>query len=69
MAAVIFDCLFWLFSFLRMGTIAFTAQALGAGDAEEIRATLLRAGQLPAREAAALEALCESLAMGAAVEA
>jgi len=59
-------------------------RALASADAAEVeavedelyfrlrgiqRATLLRAGQLPAREAAALEALCESLAMGAAVEA
>ena len=29
-ASVIFDCLFWLFAFLRMSTVAFTAQALGA---------------------------------------
>ena len=41
-ASVIFDCLFWLFAFLRAGTLAFTAQALGAGDAPEIRAQLLR---------------------------
>ena len=31
-ASVIFDCLFWLFGFLRMSTVAFTAQALGAGE-------------------------------------
>ena len=31
-ASVIFDCLFWLFAFLRMSTVAFTAQALGAGE-------------------------------------
>ena len=31
MASVAFDCIFWLFGFLRMGTVAFTAQALGAG--------------------------------------
>ena len=41
-ASVIFDCLFWLFAFLRMSTLAFTAQALGAGEAQEIRAQLLR---------------------------
>jgi MATE family multidrug resistance protein len=41
-ASVIFDCLFWLFAFLRMGTVAFTAQALGAGEALELRAILLR---------------------------
>ena len=32
MASVAFDCLFWLFGFLRMGTVAFTAQAVGAGE-------------------------------------
>src|SRR4029077_5499154 len=40
--SVIFDCLFWLFAFLRMSTVAFTAQALGAVDEEEIRALLVR---------------------------
>ncbi len=42
MASIIFDCLFWLFGFLRMSTLAFTAQALGAGVAEELRAILVR---------------------------
>ena len=42
-ASVVFDCLFWLFAFLRMGTVALTAQALGAGDAPEQRAVLARA--------------------------
>lgn len=42
MASVIFDCLFWLFAFLRMGTVAFTAQALGAGDTREFPALLAR---------------------------
>src|SRR5215467_7159272 len=41
-ASVAFDCLFWLFSFLRLGTVAFTAQALGAQDRVEINAVLLR---------------------------
>jgi MATE family multidrug resistance protein len=40
--SVVFDCLFWLFSFLRTSTVAFTAQALGAGEREEIRALLVR---------------------------
>src|SRR4249919_1553418 len=40
--SVIFDCLFWLFAFLRMSTLAFTAQALGAGETGELRAPLLR---------------------------
>src|SRR6185437_12031927 len=41
-ASVIFDCLFWLFAFLRMSTVAFTAQALGAGERQEMRAMLVR---------------------------
>ena len=41
-ASVIFDCLFWLFAFLRMSTVAFTAQALGAGEMLELRALLVR---------------------------
>lgn len=43
MAALVFDCLFWLFGFLRMGTVALTAQAYGAGDAGERTAVLARA--------------------------
>ncbi len=41
-ASVIFDCLFWLFAFLRMSTVAFTAQALGAGETQELPAILVR---------------------------
>lgn len=42
MASVIFDCLFWLFAFVRMSTTAFTAQSLGAGETTELRAILVR---------------------------
>ncbi|MBN9595655.1 MAG: MATE family efflux transporter [Afipia sp.] len=42
-ASIVFDCMFWLFGFLRMGTVAFTAQAVGADDRLEIRAVLARA--------------------------
>lgn len=42
-ASIVFDCMFWLFGFLRMGTVAFTAQAVGANDGIEIRAVLARA--------------------------
>jgi MATE family multidrug resistance protein len=42
MASVIFDCLFWLFAFVRMSTLAFTAQSLGAGETRELHAILLR---------------------------
>jgi MATE family multidrug resistance protein len=48
MASVVFDCMFWLFGFLRMGTVALTAQAQGAGDTAEIRAGLVRAVLLSA---------------------
>jgi multidrug resistance protein, MATE family len=41
-ASVIFDCLFWLFGFLRMSTLAFTAQSLGAGETGELRPILVR---------------------------
>lgn len=40
--AIVFSFLFWGFGFLRMGTTGFTAQAYGAGDRDELRATLLR---------------------------
>ena len=43
MSALVFDLIFWIFGFLRMGTVALTAQALGAGDAHEQRAVFLRA--------------------------
>lgn len=42
MASVIFDCMFWLFAFLRMSTVAFTAQSLGAGETRELHAILVR---------------------------
>lgn len=42
MASVLFDCMFWLFGFLRMSTVAFTAQCLGTGEAQELRAILVR---------------------------
>ncbi len=42
MASVLFDCIFWLFAFLRMSTVAFTAQSLGAGETSELRVILVR---------------------------
>ena len=41
--AVIFNMLYWTFSFLRMGTTGLTAQALGACQPREIAGHLLRA--------------------------
>jgi multidrug resistance protein, MATE family len=57
MASVLFDCMFWLFGFLRMSTVAFTAQSLGAGETSEIRAILLRGLIVAALVGAALIAL------------
>jgi MATE family multidrug resistance protein len=42
LGALIFTYVYWGFNCLRMATTGFTAQALGAGDADEIRATLAR---------------------------
>ncbi len=64
MSAVVFDCIFWLFGFLRMGTVALTAQALGAGDAAEQRAVLLRALLIAAAIGLALIVLQVPLAAG-----
>lgn len=41
--AIVFSFLFWGFGFLRMGTTGLIAQAKGAGDTQEIKATLYRA--------------------------
>src|ERR1700675_2721060 len=43
LGALVFSFVFWGFGFLRMGTTGLTAQALGAADALEIRASLGRA--------------------------
>ena len=56
-SSVIFDCMFWLFAFLRMGTVALTAQALGARDIVEERAVLARALLIAAALGATLIAL------------
>ena len=56
-SSVIFDSLFWLFAFLRMSTVAFTAQALGAGETREIAALLVRGLAVAALIGAGLIAL------------
>ncbi len=43
LGALVFTFVFWAFGFLRMGTTGLTAQAFGANDAEEVRASLGRA--------------------------
>ncbi|HEX7082019.1 MAG TPA: MATE family efflux transporter [Gammaproteobacteria bacterium] len=55
--ALVFDFVFWAFSFLRMGTTGMTAQALGARDENEIRAGLGRALAAAVALGAALVAL------------
>jgi MATE family, multidrug efflux pump len=56
-SSVIFDSLFWLFAFLRMSTLAFTAQALGSGETQEIGALLVRGLAIAALIGAGLIAL------------
>lgn len=43
LGAIIFSFVYWSFGFLRMGTTGFSAQAAGAGNEAEVRATLARA--------------------------
>jgi multidrug resistance protein, MATE family len=62
MSALVFDSVYWLFGFLRMGTVALTAQALGAGDAAEQRAVLIRALLIAALVGVPLIALQRPLA-------
>jgi len=40
--AIILGALYWIFGFLRMGTVGLTSQALGAGDAQEVHALFFR---------------------------
>jgi len=46
LGALVFNFVYWGFGFLRMGTTGLTAQASGAGNAGEVRASLWRAGAL-----------------------
>ena len=64
-AAVIFNFIYWNFSFLRLGTGGFTAQALGKGDERETLFILLRA-LLTAFCAAAVLIACQTLIFKAA---
>ena len=52
--ALIFTFAFWAFGFLRMGTTGLTAQALGAGDKDELAAGLARALLIAAAAGAGL---------------
>jgi len=57
LGALVFNFAFWAFGFLRMGTTGLTAQALGAGDPMEVRASLGRAVLIALAVGAALIAL------------
>jgi len=46
--ALLFNFVYWSFGFLRMGTTGFVAQAAGAGDEAEVRASFARAVLLAA---------------------
>jgi MATE family multidrug resistance protein len=63
--AQIFSFLYWGLGFLRMGTTGLAAQADGAGDTAEVRATLGRALVIALGLAALLIALQRPLAAGA----
>jgi MATE family multidrug resistance protein len=54
LGANLFAIIYWGFGFLRMGTTGFVAQAFGAGDGAEVRATVLRALLIAAGLAAAV---------------
>lgn len=41
--AIILSAIYWIFGFLRMGTVGLTSQAHGAGDRQEVEALLIRA--------------------------
>lgn len=64
-SGVVFDSIFWLFGFLRMGTVALTAQALGARDRDEEQAVLARALLIAGALGFALIALQAPLAFAA----
>jgi MATE family multidrug resistance protein len=64
MSALVFDCLFWLFGFLRLSAVALAAQALGARDPVEQRAVLVRALLVAAAIGIALVVLQIPLAAG-----
>lgn len=46
LGALVFNFVFWTFGFLRMATTSFVANAAGAGNEPEVRASLGRAGVL-----------------------
>ena len=54
LGAIILTSVYWMFGFLRMGTVGLAGQALGAGDRAEVAALLIRALMIGAGAGAAL---------------
>lgn len=57
LGAIILTALYWIFGFLRMGTVGLTAQAAGENDAAEVAALLSRALMIGFGAGAAIIAL------------
>ena len=64
LGALLFNFIYWSFGFLRMATTGFIAQADGAGDEPEVRATLARSLLLGAGLGLAVMALQWPLGVG-----
>lgn len=54
LGAVVLGSIYWIFGFLRMGTVGLTSQAAGAGDTEEVTALLSRVLLIGAAAGAAI---------------
>lgn len=65
LGAIILSALYWIFGFLRMGTVGLTAQAAGQGDRAEVAALLSRGLMIGAGAGAVLVALQLPLFWGA----
>ena len=65
LGAIILSALYWIFGFLRMGTVGLTAQAAGQGDRTEVAALLSRGLMIGAGAGAVLVALQLPLFWGA----
>jgi multidrug resistance protein, MATE family len=63
--AVVLTALYWVFGFLRMGTVGLTSQAIGAGDRAEADALLTRALLIALAGGTAIVALQVPLFAGA----
>lgn len=65
LGAVIIGFVYWIFGFLRMGAAGMTAQAIGAGDEDEVAALLVRCLLIAAAAGLAIIALQAPIFHGA----